>query len=87
MRLLQIILHVLWRGFSMVPVLCDKVKMHPVLNTQQGFCEGNPLARPELVEFVNPGMFFKEGYNPVHQMLKHTDIDGMKDIRYRNGCR
>ena len=44
--------------------------------------------RPELIEFVDPGMLFKEGRYPVHQMLKHTEIDGMKNIGYHNShCR
>jgi len=43
-KLLQINLHVLHRGRSMVPVLCHKANMHKVLDTQQGFCEGNALA-------------------------------------------
>ena len=42
---------------------------------------------PELVAFVHPGMLFKEGLYPVHQMLKPTKIDGMKDIGYDNGHR
>ena len=43
--------------------------------------------RPELVEFVHPGMLFEEGCYPVHQMLKHTKIDGMMDIGYDNSRR
>jgi hypothetical protein len=39
---------------------------------------------PELVEFVDPGMLFEEGYYQVHQMLKHTELDGMKNIGYDN---
>jgi len=116
---LQSIIHVLDCGFSMVPVLCDRVNIHYVLDAQHGFCEWNPLAcrrdrkscpenwiyhspdcfhllatslghlaiwlvqliearilrhhRPELVELVDPGMFFDEGQYPVHQILKHTD--------------
>jgi len=38
--------------------------------------------RPELVEFVDPGMSFEEGHYPVHLMLEHTGMDGMKDIGY-----
>jgi hypothetical protein len=41
---------------------------------------------PELVEFVNPGTF-KEGRYPVNQILMHTEIDGMKNIRYNNSRR
>jgi len=40
--------------------------------------------RPELVEFVDPGMLFEEGRYPVHQLLKYMEIDGMKNIRYDN---
>jgi len=43
--------------------------------------------RPELVAFVDPGMLFKAGCHPVHQMLKHTEIDGMKNIGYDNRLR
>jgi len=39
---------------------------------------------PELVEFVDPGMVFEEGCYPVHQMLKHTEIDRVKIIGYNN---
>ena len=39
---------------------------------------------PEQVEFVDPGMLFEEGCWLVHQMLRHTEIDGMKDIGYDN---
>jgi len=38
--------------------------------------------RPELVEFVDPGMLFEEGCYPFHQMPKHTKIDAMKKIEY-----
>lgn len=41
---------------------------------------------PELVENVDPGMLFKKGCYPVHQMGKHTMIDSMKDIGYDNRC-
>jgi len=44
MKHLQIFLHALDRRFSMVPVLCHRVNIHPVLEAQQGFGEGNPLA-------------------------------------------
>ena len=47
-KLLQILLHVLHRGFSIVPVMCHKVKIHSVLDAQQGFCEGNPLAHQKV---------------------------------------
>jgi len=40
--------------------------------------------RPELVEFVNPGILFEEGHYPVHRMFKHTEIDIMEDIGYDN---
>ena len=43
--------------------------------------------RPELVEFVNPGMLLEEERYPIHQMLKHTEIQGMKDIGYDDTCR
>ena len=36
--------------------------------------------------FINPGMLFEKGCNPVYQMLEHTEIGGMEDIRYCNGC-
>ena len=45
MKLLQIILHVVNRGLSMVPVTCHKVNMHKVLDAQQGLCEENSLPR------------------------------------------
>jgi hypothetical protein len=41
----------------------------------------------ELVEFVDPGMLFEEGRYPVDQMLKDTEIDGIKNIGYDNGRR
>ena len=44
MKLLQIILHILDRGLSMVLVLYYKVKIHKFLDAQRGFCEGNALA-------------------------------------------
>jgi len=130
MKRLQIIHHVLDCGLSMVPVQCHKVKINQVLDTQQGYCEGNPLAcrrvwkschpnrnnhtpesvhlhttplrlltiwlvesskariwmhhHPVLVEFVDPGILFKEGRYPVYQMLLHTQIDSMKNIEYDN---
>jgi hypothetical protein len=40
--------------------------------------------RSELVEFVGPGMLFKTGRLQVHQMLNHTEIDGMKNISFNN---
>jgi len=40
--------------------------------------------RPELVEFVHAVKLFKEGHYPIHSMLKHTMIDGMKNIGYDN---
>jgi hypothetical protein len=43
--------------------------------------------RPELLEFVDPGMLFKEGRYTVHQMLQHTEIDSMKNIGYDNSRR
>jgi len=39
---------------------------------------------PVLVEFVNPGMLFEEGHYPVHQMIKHTMVDGMTIVQYDN---
>jgi len=39
---------------------------------------------PELVEFVNSGMLFKEGQYTVYQMLKSTEIDGIRNITYNN---
>jgi len=44
MKLLQMIIHVLDCGFSMVLVQCHKVKIHKVLDTKQGFSEVYPLA-------------------------------------------
>jgi len=41
----------------------------------------------DVVEFVDPGMLFEEGHYPVHQMLKHTEIDGKKNIWYDNSHR
>ena len=42
--------------------------------------------RPELVEFVNPGMLCEEGHYPVDQMLRHSELDSMKNIGYDNSC-
>jgi len=42
---------------------------------------------PELVEFVDPGMLFKEECYPVNQMLQHTEVDRMKNIGYDNSRR
>jgi hypothetical protein len=42
---------------------------------------------PELVEFVDPGMLFKKGRYAVHQMLKHTKTDSMKNIVHDNSRR
>jgi len=44
MNLLQILLHVLDCGFSMVPVLCPQVKINQVVDAQQGLSEGNRVA-------------------------------------------
>jgi hypothetical protein len=30
-------------------------------------------------------MSFEEGGDPVHPMLKYTEIDGRKNIRYHHG--
>jgi len=133
MKLLQIILILLDCGLSMVLVLCHMVRIHHVLEAQQGICEGNCLAcqrvwkslyenwynptpdcshlhttwlhhlailvvesseariwghyRPELIESGDPGMWFKEGRYPVHRTLKHTEVEGIKNIRYDNSCR
>jgi len=43
--------------------------------------------RPGLVEFICPGMLFEGGHYPVHQMLQHTHIEGMKYIGYNNNHR
>jgi len=43
MNLLQRILHILDRGFSMGLELCRKIIIQKVLDAPQGFCEGNPL--------------------------------------------
>jgi len=48
LKLLQIMLHGLDCGLSMVLALCHKVKIHKVLDTQQGFCEGSPLAHQRV---------------------------------------
>jgi len=128
MNLLQIILHVVNCGLSMVPVLCHKVKIPKVLDAQQGVCERNHLARQriwkshpdnwnnhmpdcfyllttplghlsmwlvesseariwrhhdqEQIQFVDPGILFEGWRYPAHQMLQHSEIDGMKNIRY-----
>lgn len=42
---LQIILHVLDRVLSMVPVLCHNVIIHKVLDVHHGFCEGYSLGQ------------------------------------------
>jgi len=44
-KLLEIILHVLNHGLSIVLVLYHRVKLYLVLDAHQGFCEGNALAR------------------------------------------
>jgi len=44
MKLLKIILHVLDWGLSMVPVLCHKVKIDEVPDSQQGFWKGDLFA-------------------------------------------
>jgi len=38
---------------------------------------------PELVEFVNPRMLFNEEPYPVHHMHEHTEMDGLRTIRYK----
>jgi len=40
--------------------------------------------RPAVVELVDPGMLLKDGQYPVQEMLKGTEIDGPKNIRYDN---
>jgi len=40
--------------------------------------------RPELVEPVEPAMLFGEDRYPVHQMLRHTDMEAKKDYGYDN---
>jgi hypothetical protein len=37
-----------------------------------------------VIEFVDPRMLFEEAGCPVHHMVKHTEIDGMKNIGYDN---
>jgi hypothetical protein len=44
-QLLQAVLNVLDRCLTMVPLFCNKVKIHEGLNPQQGVCEGNAVAR------------------------------------------
>jgi hypothetical protein len=39
---------------------------------------------PELVEFVNSGVLFEQEYYPVKEILQHTEIEGMTNIRYDN---
>jgi hypothetical protein len=41
---------------------------------------------PKLVEFVDPEMLFEERHYPVDRMLKHAEIDDMKNIGYDNCC-
>jgi hypothetical protein len=36
---------------------------------------------PVLVEFVDPGIMFEERRYPVHQMVKHTEMDNIKNVR------
>jgi hypothetical protein len=43
--------------------------------------------QPELVEFVDSGMLFEVERDPVHQMHKHVEMDGMKNIWYDNSPR
>lgn len=40
--------------------------------------------RPELVEFVDPGMMFEEGCDTVCQLLDHTKTHGRQDTVYDN---
>jgi len=40
----------------------------------------------ELVEFSNSRILFMKECYPGHLMLKHSEIDGMKIIRYDNEC-
>jgi len=43
--------------------------------------------RWEQVEFVDPGLLLEEGCCPVLWMLKHTEIDGMKNVGCHNSRR
>jgi hypothetical protein len=52
LEVLPIQLHVLNHGVSMALVLCYTVKMHHVLNTQQGFCMKGILLLTERFERV-----------------------------------
>src|SRR5882757_7990118 len=52
LEVLPIQLHVLNHGVSMALVLCYMVKMHQVLNTQQGFCMKGILLLTERFERV-----------------------------------
>jgi len=38
--------------------------------------------RCELVAIVDAAMLFDEGLYTVYKMLKHVEIDGIKNIRY-----
>jgi len=53
MNVLQILVHVLGCGFSMVLVLCHNVKIQSVLDSQQGFCDGNPVDRQRVWKSCN----------------------------------
>jgi len=64
MELIQIVLHVLDCGFSMVGVLYHLVNIHSVLDAQWRFCQGNTLAR-QRVEKSHSGT----GYSPVPECI------------------
>lgn len=40
----------------------------------------------ELFEVIDPQTLFEEGCSSVHQMLKHSDIDCVMNIKYDTSC-
>jgi len=53
-KLLQLILHVLDRGFSMALLLCHILNVNWILDIQQGFCEANYSARWKVQKCYSP---------------------------------
>jgi hypothetical protein len=64
----------------MVPVMCPKVKIHCVLDAQQGFCEGNPLARQRvhMRRHQNWNNHMPKCFNLITTPLRHPDLWLMK---------
>ena len=45
------------------------------------------MHHPEMVEFLNPGLFVDKRHFPVHQIIEHSKIDGIKNIGYDSSNR